>query len=99
MDELWAAVLLLFLQELAFVVHEMACNMATEDEVHMCYEMRIRTEITIYQLMEVSSQFVLIPKYATDRYFLRAGKLQDLLGDRHTQSKAFLWQKPFSFQC
>jgi len=56
-----------------------AGNVATEDMVHMCDEMSIKTGIDIDKCIEVSKKVADIVGHKTDSYILRAGKSKDLI--------------------
>lgn len=56
-----------------------AGNVATEDVVHMCDEMGIRTGVDLDKVLDASRQLVEILGHSTDSYLLRAGKSKDLI--------------------
>ena len=61
-----------------------AGNVATEDVLHMCDEMGVKTGIDLDQAMEVSRQVVALVGHPTDSYLLRAGKSKDLIRELPT---------------
>lgn len=61
-----------------------AGNVATEDVLHMCDEMGVKTGIDLDQAMEVSRQVVELVGHPTDSYLLRAGKSKDLIRELPT---------------
>lgn len=56
-----------------------AGNVSTEDVVHMCDEMGVRTGVDLDRAMEVSRRLVRLLGHGTDSYLLRAGKSKDLI--------------------
>lgn len=56
-----------------------AGNVATEDVLHMCDEMGVKTGIDLDQAIEVSRRVVELVGHPTDSYLLRAGKSKDLI--------------------
>ena len=61
-----------------------AGNVATEDVLHMCDEMGVKTGIDLDQAMAISRRVVQIIDHPTDSYLLRAGKSKDLIRDLPT---------------
>ena len=61
-----------------------AGNVATEDLVHMCDEIGIKTGVDLDQAMKVSRQLVQLLNHGTDSYLLRAGKSSDLISELPT---------------
>ena len=61
-----------------------AGNVATEDVVHMCDEIGIKTGVDLDQAMKVSRQLVQLLNHGTDSYLLRAGKSSDLISELPT---------------
>ena len=61
-----------------------AGNVATEDVLHMCDEMGVKTGIDLDQAMAISRRVVQIIDHPTDSYLLRAGKSKDLIPDLPT---------------
>ena len=61
-----------------------AGNVATEDVVHMCDEIGIKTGVDLDQAMKVSRQLVQLLNHGTDSYLLRAGKSIDLISELPT---------------
>lgn len=70
-----------------------AGNVATEDVLHLCDEMNIRTGIDLDRALEVSRRIVQIIGHATDSYLLRAGKSSDLIREIPTGQIANQTQK------
>ena len=58
-----------------------AGNVATEDVLHLCGEMGVRTGIDLDRVLQVSRRLVSILGHSTDSYLLRAGKSRDLILD------------------
>ena len=56
-----------------------AGNVSTEDLLHMCDEMGVKTGIDLDRAMEISRSIVGILGHPTDSYLLRAGKSKDLI--------------------
>jgi hydroxymethylglutaryl-CoA lyase len=56
-----------------------AGNVASEDVVHMCDEMNIRTGINLDRVLDVSRRLVQMLGHTTDSYLLKAGKSKDLI--------------------
>lgn len=56
-----------------------AGNVATEDVLHMCEEMGVKTGIDLDKSMAISRNVVSFIGHTTDSYLLRAGKSSDLL--------------------
>lgn len=56
-----------------------AGNVSTEDVLHMCEEMEIKTAIDLDKMIIISKKIVKIIGHATDSYLLRAGKSKDLI--------------------
>ena len=56
-----------------------AGNVATEDVLHMCDEMGIKTGIDLDRAMDISRTLVTFLGHQTDSYLLRAGKSKDLI--------------------
>lgn len=56
-----------------------AGNVATEDVIHMCDEMKIATGIDLDLAMGVSRRLIQILGHNTDSYLLRAGKSKELI--------------------
>lgn len=56
-----------------------AGNVATEDVLHMCDEMGVRTGIDLDKAMDISRSVVGFIGHSTDSYLLRAGKSKDLI--------------------
>ena len=61
-----------------------AGNVSTEDVVHMCDEIGIKTGVDLDQAMKVSRQLVQLLNHGTDSYLLRAGKSSDLISELPT---------------
>ena len=61
-----------------------AGNVATEDVVHMCDEIGIKTGVDLDQAMKVSRQLIQLLNHGTDSYLLRAGKSSDLISELPT---------------
>lgn len=61
-----------------------AGNVATEDVLHMCGEMGIRTGIDLDKALDISRNVVQAVGHATDSYLLRAGKSRDLIRELPT---------------
>ena len=56
-----------------------AGNVSTEDVVHMCDEMGVKTGIDLDKAMEISRRVAELVGHPTDSYLLRAGKSKDLI--------------------
>lgn len=56
-----------------------AGNVASEDVLHMCEQMKINTGVDLDLAMEISRKAVSILGHATDSYLLRAGKAGELI--------------------
>lgn len=54
-------------------------NVTTEDVLHMCEQMEIKTGIDLDKALEISRKVVKMLGHTTDSYLLRAGKASDLL--------------------
>ena len=65
-----------------------AGNVATEDILHMCGEMGIKTGIDLDQMLAVSRKLTEILGHKTDSYLLRAGKSSDLIRALPQRQKA-----------
>ena len=70
-----------------------AGNVATEDVLHMCDEMGVKTGIDLDQAMAISRRVVQIIDHPTDSYLLRAGKSKDLIRDLPTGQIAYQTMK------
>jgi len=55
-----------------------AGNVATEDVIHMCEEMKVKTGIDLDKAIAISRKVVEYVGHATDSYLLRAGKASEL---------------------
>lgn len=56
-----------------------AGNVATEDVLHMCEQMKVTTGIDLDRSMAISRQIVQMVGHSTDSYLLRAGKASELI--------------------
>ena len=61
-----------------------AGNVATEDALHMCEQMKVETGIDLDKAMNISRRVVEILGHNTDSYLLRAGKASDLIRELPT---------------
>lgn len=61
-----------------------AGNVSTEDVIHMCDEMEVKTGINLDKSIEISRKIVSMIGHATDSYLLRAGKSKDLIRELPT---------------
>ena len=61
-----------------------AGNVSTEDIIHMCDEMGVKTGIDLDKSMVISRKIVSMVGHSTDSYLLRAGKSKDLIRDLPT---------------
>lgn len=61
-----------------------AGNVATEDVLHMCEEMKVETGIDLDKAMAISRRVVELVGHSTDSYLLRAGKAKDLIRELPT---------------
>ena len=59
-----------------------AGNVATEDVLHLCEEMGIRTGVDLDAMLEVSRKLTAMVEHPTDSYVLKAGKSSELIRTR-----------------
>lgn len=56
-----------------------AGNVTTEDLLHMCDEMGVKTDVDLDKAMDISRKVVGLLNHPTDSFLLRAGKSKDLI--------------------
>ncbi len=61
-----------------------AGNVATEDVLHMCEEMKVITGVDLDKALAISRRVVKIVGHTTDSYLLRAGKASELIRELPT---------------